>query len=173
MVLLTLASIWAKLTFLNFAMPSTRACQATVVLSSIADQATRITAAAFLLAVVGDLLRTPIGLYGVVGVLSVRALLGVVGVGFTRPQLAPICVARSQSLRLSAVIVVFDAAVITWTLVQSIRRRAWQDSWELPSTTHSEQAKARLFYLVGYTIWFVVSLRAKPNPTIIGLHGCS
>ncbi|KAI9822183.1 MAG: hypothetical protein M1826_000537 [Phylliscum demangeonii] len=162
---LTAASLWANLAFLNFAMPSSTACQVTVVFSSIADHTARILAMAFLLSVVGNIAQWPRAQCGLAAILGTRTVLGLIVTGYARPQLAPICVVRSASLGLSIILLVFDAAVIVGVLVQVlVRQRAAKEEWRLSSATHAEQVKAHLFFLGGYAIWFVTSA-----PMILGI----
>lgn len=164
-VLLNLANLWATLVTLDFAMPTIQACRVTVIFSSIVDQGARVVAVAFLLGMATKGFKSRLGAYGLLGVLGVRISLALAHTGLTRPQHAPLCLARNGSLGLSLTLILYDLAVIVGLAVFSLRRGIWQQAWELPSTILNEQKKATVFFHIGYTVWFLASI-----PLLLGIR---
>ncbi|KAI9811969.1 MAG: hypothetical protein M1832_000633 [Thelocarpon impressellum] len=161
---LLFASLWAKLTFLDFAMPSKRACQATTVFSTLADQTARSAAAAVMLGVAGDPTRSARGRYLVGGLVAARFVVGCIFVAFIRPQFAPICVATASSVALGGVVIGVDAVIMAFVVVRAVRQGAWEGAWKRPSTTRKEQSKAMICFVSGYALWFATSI-----PLLLGL----
>ena len=165
---LLIASIWAKITFLSFAMPSPPACQATTAISIVFDQAARTVAAAILMDVAAGKPRSQSSLYTIRAVLAARFILGIVAAAFVRPQFDPICVARTASTAAAALTVGFDAAILTLVVFQAVTEGAWKDAWDPPTTTKKEQVKAKSFFIGGYILWFATSI-----PMSFGLRNVS
>lgn len=158
------ATMWTKLIFLNFAMPSPRACQGTTVLSTLADQLTRTMAAVLLLEVVGNSSRSKGNQYAIGAVIATRLVLGIIFAAFTRPQFAPICLARSSQIGMAVLIVMVDGILLAIVTTCNVWHGAWREAWVMPTTTRREQTKAMVFLTVGYALWFVTSI-----PMLLGV----
>ncbi|KAI9676040.1 MAG: hypothetical protein M1817_000783 [Caeruleum heppii] len=160
---LLFASLWTKLAFLNFAMPSPTACQATTVLSAVVDQAARTAAAVFLLARLSTP-RSRIDRYIFAALMVVRVGLAIMFAAFTRPQFAPLCIPRMSMIELPLTILVVDVATLLLVVVREIQRGAWSEAWYAPPSTRQEQTRAGIFFVGGYFCWNILSI-----PFLLGI----
>ncbi|KAI9802597.1 MAG: hypothetical protein M1833_001671 [Piccolia ochrophora] len=163
-VFLATAALWAKLAFLDFAMPTLRACQATIVLSTLADQLARTFAVIFILSVAGGSSETRLEKYGLVTLIAIRSIFGVVFLGLTRPQLGPLCIPRSDVLEIAIMLLIMDALLIGVMAARQLRTGVWKETWCLPCTTRKEQNKANIYFTSGYAVWYVLSI-----PKLLGI----
>lgn len=81
-------------------------------------------------------------------ILGVRFIVGAVLVGITRPDFAPVCVARTSVLPIAIVVLGLDAIIIALLAVRSL-------SIGMP---RKEQNKALILVAAGSALWTGVSL---------------
>ncbi|KAI9784552.1 MAG: hypothetical protein M1835_003547 [Candelina submexicana] len=157
LLFLKLAAFWAKITFLNFAMPSNNACQVTIVFSTLFDQAARTAVSAFLIWSVSNGLNTQLKRLFLSAFVGARFVLGAILAGFTRPQFADICVGKSSSLGVPIVLLLVDGLVLTYLVFRIFTLGIWADTRELQSSTSKEQGKGLVALSLGYLLWFAMS----------------
>ncbi len=155
---LKLAAFWAKIAFLNFAMPSNNACQVTVVFSTLFDQAARTVLSAFLIWSASNGLDTQLKRLGLGMFVGLRFVLGAVFAGFIRPQFANVCVARTTSTGFPVTLLLIDGFVLACLISRMFTTGIWADTREVRSSTRKEQSKGLVALGLGYLLWFAVSI---------------
>ncbi|KAI9852715.1 MAG: hypothetical protein M1838_005910 [Thelocarpon superellum] len=153
-----LASLWAKLTFVNFAMPSRVPCQVTTVLATLVDQLARTIVDGALLAISGQTVTSHSLRSAGPILLLARSVAGIVLTAYTRPQLVPICMAYASAVPSSAIVIGLDLLVILAVLRNILSENIWAHARELSSSVRKEQCKAVVFLLAGNAIWFATSI---------------
>lgn len=126
---------------------STTACQAALAFSTLSDQLARVGIEQFLLWSVGQRNKATIVQLILQSVLGIRVIVGVVLVGFTRPDFAPVCVARTSVLPIAVVVLALDAIIIAALTAQIL-------SMGVP---RMRENKGLLPITVGFALWTGVS----------------
>jgi hypothetical protein len=155
---LLFAALWAQLDFLNLLLPTTSstACQATLVFSTLFDQLARVGIEQFLLWSVGHGTKVTTERLILQVILLLRMVAGGLLVGFTRPDFAPVCVARTKVLPIAIVVLVLEAVIIGVLLVRANLLGMFGELSGKSSSTRQEQSKALIFSIVGLGFWTAV-----------------
>jgi hypothetical protein len=154
------AALWAQIDFLNLIIPSTAptACQATLVFSTMSDQLARVGMEQFLLWSVGHGTKATAERLILQAILGVRLVAGGLLVGFTRPDFAPVCVARTSLMPISILVITLDFVIIGVLFIRALALGMFRDLPDKRSSTLQEQSKALTLTIVGFTVWTGVSL---------------
>ena len=160
MLFLLFAALWAQLDFLNLLLPTTSstACQATLIFSTLFDQLARVGIEQFLLWSVGHGTKITTERLILQVILLLRMVAGGLLVGFTRPDFAPVCVARTKLLPIAIVVLVLEAVIIGVLLVRANLLGMFGELSSKSSSTRQEQSKALIFSIVGVGFWTGVGL---------------
>jgi hypothetical protein len=144
MVFLFLAALWALLDFINLNIrTSTTSCQVALVFSTLSDQLARVGIEQFLLWSIGDGTKVTMAQLVMQSILGVRFIVGIVLVGFTRPDFIPVCVARTSLLPIAILVLVLDIIIIATLAVVSL--------WiEVPKRG---QSKELILIVIGFALW--------------------
>jgi hypothetical protein len=149
MVFLFLAALWALIDFINLNIrTSTTSCQVALVFSTLSDQLARVGIEQFLLWSIGDGTKATMAQLVMQSILGVRFIVGIVLVGFTRPDFIPVCVARTSLLPIAILVLVLDVIIIATLAVVSL--------WiEVPKRG---QSKELILIVIGFALWTGVGL---------------
>jgi hypothetical protein len=152
---LLFAALWAQIDFVNLLLPvtSTTACQVTLVFSTMLDQLARVVMEQFLLWSVGHGTKLTAERMVLQVVLLLRLIAGGLLVGFTRPEFAPACVARTSVLPVAIVILVLDVIIIGVLIIRALSLGMFQDLREGDSCPRQEQSRALIISIAGFTVW--------------------
>ncbi|KAI9650103.1 hypothetical protein NHQ30_000116 [Ciborinia camelliae] len=154
--------LWAQINFLELLIPATGTgiCQVGLVFTTGFDQLARVAFEQFLLWSIGH--GTKIAAIRAImqGLLAIRLIMGVVLVGFTRPQFAPTCVANTSILPVAIVVLVMDFIIVGALLVQASSLGMFGDRRE----DRKAQSRALLFVVAGFMVWTITSV-----PMILGI----
>ena len=161
MLFLFFAALWAQIDFLNLMIPSTTPtlCQASLVFSTMFDQLARVGMEQFLLWSVGQGTKVTAERLILQMILGVRLVAGGLLVGFTRPDFAPVCVARTSLMPMSILVITLDFIIIGVLFIRALALGMFRDMREERSSTLQEQSKALILNIVGFTVWTGVSPR--------------
>ena len=108
----------------------------------------------FLLWSVGHKTKVTVERLVLQAILGVRVVVGVVLVGFTRPEFAPVCIARTSLLPVGIVVLALDIIIIGVLIIRALSSgifRVW-------SNTPQRQSKALILTIVGFTLWTGVGI---------------
>jgi hypothetical protein len=154
---LLFAALWAQISFLNLLIIASHPtiCQATLIFSTAFDQFARFTLEQFLLWSVGQGTRANAGRLILQAILGIRLIAGGILVGFTRPDFAPVCIARTSVEPVGIVVIVLDFVLIGMLLVRSVSLGMFRDMKDSRSSTRG-QSKGLIFTIVGFTVWTAV-----------------
>ncbi|KAE9377091.1 hypothetical protein N431DRAFT_462884 [Stipitochalara longipes BDJ] len=152
---LLFAALWAQIDFVNLLLPvtSTTACQVTLVFSTIFDQLARVVMEQFLLWSVGHGTKMTAERLVLQVVLLFRLIAGGLLVGFTRPDFAPACVARTSVLPVAIVVLVLDVIIIGVLVIRALSLGMFGDLREKDSSPRQEQSRALIISIAGFTVW--------------------
>jgi hypothetical protein len=152
---LLFAALWAQIDFVNLLLPvtSTTACQATLVFSTMFDQLARVVMEQFLLWSVGHGQKLTAERLVLQIILLFRLIAGILLVGFTRPDFAPVCVARTSVLPVAIVVLVLDVIIIGVLIIRALSLGMFGDLREKDSSPNQEQSRALIFSIAGFTVW--------------------
>jgi hypothetical protein len=153
---LLFAALWAQVDFLNLMMAKPSICQATLVFSTAFDQLARFSLEQFLLWSVGQGTKLNVGQMILQAILGLRLIAGGVLVGFTRPDFAPLCVARTSLEPVGIVVVILDFVIIGVLLIRSASLGMVRDMKDSRSSTR-DQSRGLILTIVGFTVWTAVS----------------
>ncbi len=155
---LTSAAMWAQVDFTNFVVPDTSpiACQAMVMVSTLFDQAARVTIGGFLLWSVGHVTKSSTESYGLGALMGFRVMAGGIFVATARPQFAPVCVARYALLPSSVTVMALDMIIIGVLVIRAFTLGLLESIREVRSSTKQEQSKALVYCILGFFIWQLV-----------------
>jgi hypothetical protein len=161
-VFISSALLWAQFDFVNFVVPATspNICQVTLIVSTLFDQVARVSIGGFLLWSVGHATKSSAERYGLGALLGLRVVAGGVFIAFTRPQFAPICVARSSLLPASITVLALDAIIIGTITIRVFTLGLLKSAREVIPSTMQEQSKSLLFCTLGFVIWTGVRIRS-------------
>jgi len=154
-------ALWAQIDFLNLMIPSksSTACQATLVFSTASDQLARGAIEQFLLWSVAQGSKVTAERLILQAILTIRVVAGGLLVGFTRPEFAPVCVARTSLLPISIVVLALDFIIIGVLIIRALSFGMFRALREARSTTHQEQSRALILSLAGFLVWTGVCCR--------------
>jgi hypothetical protein len=152
---LLFAALWAQIDFVNLLLPatSTTGCQATLIFSTMFDQLARVFIEQFLLWSVeyGQKLTAERMVLQVI--LLFRLIAGGILVGFTRPDFAPVCVARTSVLPVAILVLVLDVVIIGVLIIRALSLGMFRDLRENDSSPRQEQNRALIICIAGFTVW--------------------
>jgi hypothetical protein len=123
------------------------------------DQAARTIIGGFLLWSVGHVRKSKSETYGLSALVGIRALLGLIFLGYTRPQFTPVCVARSDMLSVSVIVIALDVIVTGILTIRIFTLGLLETIREVRSTTKREQSKALVYCTAGFFLWTIVRTR--------------
>ncbi|KAH7275842.1 hypothetical protein B0J15DRAFT_383288 [Fusarium solani] len=153
------SALWAQVDFTSILInAASTSCQVTITFASIFDQFARVSVQQSLIWILNKSTKgSGVDALASQGFVLVRLILGGLFVGFQRPQLGDICLARTSVLPIgivvSAVDLVFVAALLTRVISHG-------NSWE-----GVVSGRAALFMTVGLGIWTAASI-----PLILGIE---
>ncbi|RSL56471.1 hypothetical protein CEP53_006792 [Fusarium sp. AF-6] len=153
------SALWAQVDFTSILInAASTSCQVTITFASIFDQFARVSLQQSLVWTLNKSTKgSGVDALASQGFVLVRLVLGGVFVGFQRPQLGAICLARTSVLPVgivvSAVDLVFVAALLTKVISHG-------NSWEGVTS-----GRAALFITVGLGIWTAASV-----PLMLGIE---
>lgn len=136
---------------------SSKACQATLAFSTMSDQLARVGLEQFLLWSVGNGTKITAERLIMQAILGLRIIAGALLVGFTRPEFAPVCVARTSLLPISIVVIALDFIIIGVLVIRALSYGMFRDLRESRSSTHREQSRALILIVGGLLVWTGVS----------------
>jgi hypothetical protein len=154
---LLFAALWAQVDFINLMILKPSACQATLIFSTAFDQLARFSLEQFLLWSVGQGTKLNNGQLILQAILGVRLIAGGILVGFTRPDFAPVCVARTSLEPVAIVVLAFDFVIVGVLLVRTISLGMFRDMKDSRSSTR-DQSKGLVLTIAGFTVWTGVGL---------------
>ncbi|KAF4907329.1 hypothetical protein CGCF415_v007396 [Colletotrichum fructicola] len=108
------AALWAQIDFaaLTIDPTATSGCQVAVIFTTIFDQLARFAIEQYLLWAINSNAKAPTGAIIPQAVIGTRFVLGAVFVGFQKPQIATVCVSKTDVLPIGVVIMVTDFLII-------------------------------------------------------------
>ena len=169
MLFLMFAALWALIDFVNLLLPttSTSPCQGTLIFSTVLDQLARVAMEQFLLWSVGKGTKLTAERLVLQIVLLLRLVAGGILAGITRPQFAPLCLARTSILPVGIVVLGLDAFIIALLFIRALSLGMFADIRGGSASPKQEQSKALILSIVGLTVWTGVRpilLRVGNNP---------
>jgi hypothetical protein len=126
-------------------------------MSTLFDQLARITISGFLLWYLGRGKKTAAERYVLGALMGMRIVAGTIFTGFARPSYAPVCVAQSDSLPASIVVLGFDGVIIDVLVVRLFAFGAFKGIRNIRQSTRQEQSEAFILCTAGLLVWAVVS----------------
>lgn len=152
------AALWAQISFIATtieATDNTMPCQVGIIFSTLFDQVGRFSAEQYLLWAMstGGKLSIPDMMAQVLVV--VRFVIGMVFVGFSRPQVDTVCVTSSSNMPVAIVVIALDFLLIALFAVRAFMTRMLADVQE--GTSSAARSKSVLLVIVGFTVWTGVS----------------
>ena len=157
---LLFAALWAQIDFLNLLILKSSICQATLIFSTVFDQLARFLLEQFLLWSVGQGMKLNAGRLILQAILGIRLIAGGILVGFTRPDFAPVCIARTSLKPVAIVVIVLDFVIIGVLLVRSVSLDMFRDMRDSRSTT-GDQSKGLVLTIAGFTVWTAVGFEMR------------
>ncbi|KAI8151216.1 hypothetical protein K4K54_011833 [Colletotrichum sp. SAR 10_86] len=108
------AALWAQIDFAALTIDPTAisGCQVAVIFTTIFDQLARFAIEQYLLWAINSNAKAPTGAIIPQAVIGTRFVLGAVFVGFQKPQIATVCVSKTDVLPIGVVIMVTDFLII-------------------------------------------------------------
>ncbi|KAI8303605.1 hypothetical protein K4K61_006892 [Colletotrichum sp. SAR11_59] len=108
------AALWAQIDFAALTIDPTAisGCQVVVIFTTIFDQLARFAIEQYLLWAINSNAKVPTGAIIPQAVIGTRFVLGAVFVGFQKPQIATVCVSKTDVLPIGVVIMVTDFLII-------------------------------------------------------------
>lgn len=103
------------------------------------------------------------------GLLAIRLIAGGVFVAFTRPQFAPVCVARTSLMDVSILVLALDIVIIGFLIVQTLSQGMVREIGKTRGSTRTVQSKALVLTIAGFSAWTAVGpvWKAVPNEQIL------
>lgn len=160
MLFLLFAALWAQVDFLNLLLTKPSTCQATLIFSTAFDQLARFLLEQFLLWSVGQRTKMNAGQIILQAILGLRLIAGGMLVGFTRPDFAPLCIARTSLEPVAIIVLVFDFVIIGVLLIRSASMGMLRDMKDSRSSTR-DQSRGLLLTIVGFIVWTAVGYRMR------------
>ncbi|KAH0559448.1 hypothetical protein GP486_004038 [Trichoglossum hirsutum] len=157
-IFLSFAALGVLFAFIGFFLQSQIGCQATVILSTVSDQAARAAISGLLLWTFAATASTRIERFTLQGLIGLRIAEGAAFTAFRAPQFAPLCVARSRNLPLAIATVAFDAAIVC-LLVGCIYHRGFLDDSRKSRVRNGQPAGFALVLVTfGFFVWSSMSV---------------
>ncbi|UPK96865.1 hypothetical protein LCI18_007800 [Fusarium solani-melongenae] len=153
------SALWAQVDFTSILInAASTSCQVTITFASIFDQFARVSVQQSLIWTLNKSTKgSGVDALASQGFVLVRLILGGVFVGFQRPQLGDICLARTSVLPIGIVVSAVDLVFVAALLTRVVSHR---NSWE-----GVVSGRAALFMTVGLGIWTAASI-----PLILGIE---
>ena len=158
MLFLLFTALWAQVDFLNLLIHRPVLCQAILVFSTAFDQVARVLLEQFLLWSVVRGTKANIGQMVLQGILGLRLIVGGILVGFTRPEFAPVCVARTSSQPVAIIILVLDFVIIGIFLIRLVSLGVFLDIRDSRSSSR-DHSRGLILAAVGFIVWTGVGLK--------------
>jgi hypothetical protein len=152
---LLFAALWAQIDFLNMLILKPSICQATLIFSTASDQLARVSLEQFLLWSMAQRTKLSPGQMILQVIVGLRLIAGGILVGFTRPDFAPVCIARTSLEPVAIVIIAFDFLIIGVLLVRSASLGMLRDMRDSRSRTQ-DHSRGLILTIVGFTVWTAV-----------------
>jgi hypothetical protein len=154
---LLFAALWAQISFVNLLIVAEHStiCQATLIFSTAFDQLARFGVEQFLLWSVGQGSKANTGRLILQAILGIRLIAGGILVGFTRPDFAPVCIARTSVEPVAIVVITLDFIITGFLLVRSVSLGMFRDMRDSRSSTR-DQSRGLILTVVGFTVWTAV-----------------
>ena len=92
-------------------------------------------------------------------ILLFRLVAGGLLVGFTRPDFAPVCVARTAVLPIAILVLVLDVVIIGVLMIRALSLGMFRDLRENDSSPKQEQSRALIISIAVFTVWTGVSYK--------------
>jgi len=166
---LLFAGLWALVDFMNLLISSTNSglCQAGLVFSTAFDQLARLGMEQYLVWSIGQGGKLTTGRWVLQGILALRFIAGALFVGFTRPQFAPVCVARTELMPTAIVVLVLDLIIVGFLVIRVFSLGMVDELREARQTTRQVQSKALVLSVVGFSIWSAVGSKKDEDLTTL------
>ncbi len=147
---LIFAALWAQIDFVNLLIPTTQSasCQGLLGVTTALDQLARVAMEQFLLWSVGQGTKLTAERLILQVVLLIRLVAGGILVGMTRPQFAPLCLARTSLLPVGIVVLALDAVIIIVLLIRALLLGNFGDKG-----FKQRQSKALICAITGLAVW--------------------
>ncbi|KAH0538698.1 hypothetical protein FGG08_004715 [Glutinoglossum americanum] len=158
LIFLTFAVLWAQVSFIGFFLQSRIGCYAIVILSTASDQAARATISGLLLWTLATTANSRIERFALRGLIGLRVVQGIVFSGFTAPQFAPLCVARSRIPPLAIATIAFDATAICLLVCCIYQRGFLGDPKEAGLQDTQSEGLALASVTFGFFVWSSMSI---------------
>ncbi|KAG9248803.1 hypothetical protein BJ878DRAFT_560907 [Calycina marina] len=150
------ATLWAQVDFANLMIESSSACQVALFFSTGADQLARVTLLQFLLWSSGNSAKVTAGRLILQGLLLVRLVAGGILIGFTRPELDPVCIAHTSLLPVAIVVPSLDVIIMGVMVIRSLGQ---QGKGPMSMASHDkERSRALAFIGAGFLFWSATSV---------------
>ncbi|KAG0649849.1 hypothetical protein D0Z07_3635 [Hyphodiscus hymeniophilus] len=164
---LLFAALWAQVDFLNLLILKPTLCQVTLVFSSAFDQLARFSLEQFLVWMLAQRTKMNAGQMILQAILGFRLIAGGTLVGFTRPDFAPVCIARTSVEPVAIVVIAFDFLIIGVLIIRSKSVGMFRDMRDPHSSTR-DQSRGLMLTIIGFTVWTSTSVAMILGvPTII------
>ena len=139
---------------MNLMITSSKGCQVALVFSTAADQLARVALIQFLLWSSGNSSKVTIERLILQGILVARLVVGGILVGLTRPELTPVCVARTSITPVGIVVPSLDFLFMAILIIRALSKPSKDGTSSIVS---SQEVKKRSNALVitgaGFLIW--------------------
>ncbi|TVY42839.1 hypothetical protein LSUB1_G003748 [Lachnellula subtilissima] len=117
------------------------------------DQLARVGVEQFFLWAIGQGIKSTAQQMILQGILGARLIAGGLLVGFTRPDFAPVCVARTSLLPASIIVLTLDVIILGVLLVRASSLGMFSEMGNAKLGTRREQSRAVIFSIAGFTAW--------------------
>ena len=150
-------------------IPSTAAgaCQALLVFSTMFDQLARVGVEQFFLWAIGQGIKSTAQQMILQGILGARLIAGGLLVGFTRPDFAPVCVARTSLLPASIIVLTLDVIILGVLLIRASSLGMFSEIGNAKLGTRREQSRAVIFSIAGFTAWTGVGFTMAKSQSLL------
>ena len=157
MLFLLFAALWAQVDFLNLLITKTKPslCQVTLIFSTAFDQLARFSLEQFLMWSMVQRTKADAGQMILQAIVGLRLVAGAILVGFTRPDFAPVCIARTVLEPSAIVVIAFDFLIIGVLIVRSGSMGVLKDIRDSRSSTQ-DQSRGLILIIAGFTVWTAV-----------------
>ncbi|RDL42049.1 uncharacterized protein BP5553_02028 [Venustampulla echinocandica] len=166
MLFLLFAALWAQVGFVNLMVGPTSptACQTLLVFTTIFDQGARVVMEQFLLWTLSQGTKVTAQQLVLQGILGIRLVAGGILVGFTRPDFAPVCVARTSAMPVNITVLALDLIIIGVLIIRAFSSGMFHTMRNESQSIQGEQSKAFILSIAGVVVWTATSV-----PMTLGL----
>ncbi len=150
-------ALWAQVDFVLSAIDMTTImpCQIGILFTTFFDQVARFSIEQHTLWAINSGSKSGVQHMLVQALLGVRFVLGMVFVGFSRPQFNPVCVPVSSVLPVAVIVVALDAVIIAALAIRAFSAGLVKEVRQ--NEPGSLRSKSILLVIVGFAIWTAVS----------------